>query len=160
MSGFLIPEELKEPEPAKASVFPSPTPTQTFRTTLFALFITILALLVVSFPVYAHHGASMFDMVRLITVKGTVTSFEWVNPHSMIYADVKDEKGNVQKWVIETRGGPNALTRAGWTKDTVKPGDEVTFTGHPAKNGTNNMRLAKVVLASGKELEPEAHSWF
>jgi hypothetical protein len=111
-------------------------------------------------PAYAHHGASMFDMEHLITVKGTVTSFEWINPHSMIYADVKDEKGNVQKWAIETRGGPNALNRAGWTKDTLKPGDEVTFTGHPAKNGTSNMRLAKVTLANGKELEPESHSWF
>ncbi len=160
MSGFLIPEELKKLEPAKTSVFPSPTSTQVFRTALLAAFITILALLVISLPVFGHHGASMFDMVRLITVKGTVTSFEWVNPHAMIYADVKDDQGNVQKWAIETRGGPNALTRAGWSKDTLKPGDEVTFTGHPAKNGTNNMRLAKVVLASGKELEPEAHSWF
>jgi len=78
----------------------------------------------------------------------------------MIYADAKDDKGNVQKWAIETRGGPNALSRAGWTKDTLKPGDEVTFTGHPAKNGTSSMRLAKVTLANGKELEPESHSWF
>jgi Family of unknown function (DUF6152) len=123
-------------------------------------FAAVLVLLIVSLPEYAHHGASMFDMVRLVTVKGTVTSFEWINPHSMIYADVKDDKGNVQKWAIETRGGPNALTRAGWSKETLKPGDDVTFVGHPAKNGTNNMRLVKVVLADGKELEPEAHSWF
>jgi Family of unknown function (DUF6152) len=111
-------------------------------------------------PAYGHHGASMFDMEHLITVQGTVTSFEWINPHSMIYADAKDDKGNVQKWAIETRGGPNALSRAGWTKETLKPGDEVTFTGHPAKNGTSNMRLVKVTLANGKEMEPESHSWF
>jgi uncharacterized protein DUF6152 len=118
------------------------------------------ALGVVSFPMCAHHGASMFQMDQLITVKGTVTSFDWSNPHAMIYADVKDDKGNVQKWAIETRGGPNVLTRAGWTKDTLKPGDQVTFVGHPAKNGTTSMRLAKVVLPNGQELNPEPHSWW
>jgi hypothetical protein len=160
MSGFLMPEERKNLEPVQPSGFLLSTPSRIPSTKLFVVLIAGLALLSVSFPSYGHHGASMFDMVRLITVKGTVTSFEWINPHSMIYADVKDEKGNVQKWAIETRGGPNVLTRAGWTKDTVKPGDEVTFTGHPAKNGSNNMRLAKVLLADGKELEPESHSWF
>jgi hypothetical protein len=160
MSGFLTPEELDEPQPAEVAVSPPSIPTRAFRTRLLTVVITALALLLVSVPVYGHHGASMFDMVRLITVKGTVTSFEWSNPHAMIFADVKDGQGNVQKWAIETRGGPNALTRAGWSKDTVKPGDEAAFTGHPAKNGTNNMRLAKLVLANGKELEPEAHSWF
>jgi hypothetical protein len=109
-------------------------------------------------PAHAHHGASMFDMKQLLTVKGTVTSFEWENPHAMIYADVKDDKGNVQKWSIEIRGGPNALTRAGWNKDALKPGDQVTLIGHPAKNGTNSMRLAKVVLVGGQELDP--HPFF
>lgn len=101
----------------------------------------------------------MFDMKQLITVKGTVTSFEWANPHPMIYADVKDDKG-IQKWAVEIRGGPSVLTRAGWNKDSLKPGDQVTLIGHPAKNGTNSMRLAKVVLASGQELDPDPHSWF
>jgi hypothetical protein len=113
-----------------------------------------------SLPVCAHHGASMFQMDQLITVKATVTSFDWSNPHAMIYADVKDDKGDVQKWAIETRGGPNALTRVGWTKDTLKPGDQVTFVGHPAKNGTTSMRLAKVVRSNGQELNPEPQSWW
>lgn len=160
MRGFVVPDELEKLEPAETSVFPPPTPLKIFRTRQFRVFLGFLALLVVYVPAYGHHGASMFDMVRLVTVKGTVTSFEWINPHSMIYADVKDDQGNLQKWAIETRGGPNALTRAGWSKDTVKPGDQVTFVGHPAKNGSSSMRLAKVVLADGKELEPEAHSWF
>jgi len=160
MSGFLIPEQLKKLEPKETSAFLLSSPSKILRTKLFAVSITTLALLAVALPSYGHHGASMFDMEHLITVKGTVTSFEWINPHSMIYADVKDDKGNVQKWAIETRGGPNALTRAGWSKETLKPGDEVTFTGHPAKNGTSSMRLAKVTLANGKEMEPESHSWF
>ena len=100
-------------------------------------------------------------MTRLISVKGTVTNFDWANPHAMIFADVKDDKGNVQKWAVETRGGPNVLTRAGWNKDSVKPGDQVTFVGHPAKDGSNNMRLAKLVLASGQELNPDPKPyWF
>jgi hypothetical protein len=120
----------------------------------------VVGLLVVSGPVYAHHGAAMYDMEHSITVKGTVTSFEWSNPHAMIYAEGKDEKGNLQKWTIEIRGGPNVLTRAGWNRDTLKPGEQVTFIGHPAKNGTNNMRLAKILLASGQELDPDPHSFF
>jgi hypothetical protein len=130
------------------------------RTRLLIVLAAAIVLIVVCGPANAHHGASMFDMEHLITVKGTVTNFDWSNPHAMIYADVKDEKGDLQKWAIETRGGPAVLTRAGWTKDTIKSGDQVTLVGHPAKNGTNNMRLAKVVLANGQELNPEPHSWF
>lgn len=130
------------------------------RVSLLTFLAMSVGLLVVLVPVYAHHGASMFDMKQLITVKGTVTSFEWANPHPMIYAEVKDDKGNIQKWAVEIRGGPSVLTRAGWNRDSLKPGDQVTLIGHPAKNGTNSMRLAKVVLASGQELDPDPHSWF
>jgi hypothetical protein len=160
MAVFLTPDEFKNLKATTPSSFLTDILSNTIKTGFFARLVAVLALLLVCLPAYAHHGASMFDMEHLITVKGTVTSFEWINPHSMIYADVKDDKGNVQKWAIETRGGPNALSRAGWTKDTLKPGDEVTFTGHPAKNGTSNMRLTKVTLANGKEMEPESHSWF
>jgi hypothetical protein len=121
----------------------------------------VIVLLLVLVPVSAHHGASMFDMAHSITVKGVVTSFEWSNPHAMILADVRDEKGNVQKWAVEIRGGPNVLTKAGWNKNSLKAGDQVALTGHPAKDGTNSMRLAKVVFANGQELNPEpVHSWF
>ena len=119
-----------------------------------------LAVLGISVPLTAHHGAAMYDMQREITVKGPVTSFVWSNPHVLIYADAQDDKGDGQKWIVETRGGPNALTRAGWNKDTLKPGDHVTLTGHPARDGSNNMRLAKIVLANGQELDPNPHSFF
>ena len=102
----------------------------------------------------------MFDMAHSISVKGTVTSFQWANPHSMIYVDVKDDKGNIQKWAVETRGGPNVLTRAGWNKDSLKPGDLITLFGHPAKDGSKSMRLERIVLANGKELDPQPHSFF
>src|SRR6202022_4324158 len=140
MAVFLAPDEFKSLKTPPPSSFLTDVLTDTIKTRLFSRLVVVLALLLVCLPAYAHHGASMFDMEHLITVKGTVTSFEWINQHSMIYADAKDDKGGVQKWAIETRGGPNALSRAGWTKDTLKPGDEVTFTGHPAKNGTSNMR--------------------
>jgi hypothetical protein len=97
----------------------------------------------------------MFDMTKLVTKLGTVTDFEFINPHGMIYFDARDEKENITKWSAETRGGPNVLTRAGWTKDTLKAGDKITFVGHPAKNGSNNMRLAKVIFPDGKELSSD-----
>ena len=127
---------------------------------LATVLVVAFGFLLVSTPLDAHHGGSMFDMKNSITMKGTVTRFEWANPHVMIFADVKDNRGNVQKWAVETRGGPNVLTKAGWTKDTLKPGDQVTLIGHQAKNGTSTMRLAKVVLANGQELELESHAWF
>ena len=101
---------------------------------------------------YAHHGiVAWFDMSRSITVKGTVTSFEWTNPHSYIYFDAKDEKGASEKWSAEMGGVP-MLGRAGWRRETVKPGDQITLIGKPAKDGRHSILLDKVVLANGQEL--------
>ena len=100
----------------------------------------------------------MYDMEHEITVKGTVSSVEWSNPHVLLYVDVTDDSGKVQNWTVETRGGPNSLIRAGWNKDAVKSGDQVTLTGHPARDRSHNMRLAKVVLADGRELDPNSQS--
>jgi hypothetical protein len=112
----------------------------------------ILLLLSISGAAYAHHGfVSWFDMGRSVTVKGTVTSFDWTNPHSYIYFDVKDEKGTTQKWSAEL-GAVAMLARAGWKKDTVKPGDEITLIGNPAKDGKPLMHLDKIVFANGQEL--------
>ena len=85
-------------------------------------------------PVWAHHGTSVFDMVNLTTVKGTVTKFEFMNPHALIYFDVAGNKGRVEHWIAEESSN-NHLSRVGWTKNTVKPGDQITVTGHRAKNG-------------------------
>ena len=117
-------------------------------------FLSGVALLFLSLAgsAYAHHGfVSWFDMSRSITVKGTVTSFDWTNPHSYIYFDVKDEKGATQKWSAEL-GAVAMLARAGWRKDTLKPGDEITLIGNPAKDGKPLMHLDKIVLANGQEL--------
>jgi len=121
---------------------------------LSSIFALATGLLIVCSPVFAHHGGSMYDNAHLTNVKGTVTTFDWANPHVMIYAEVIDGKGGMQKWSIETRGGPNVLAKAGWTKDTIKVGEQITFVGHPNKDGSPNMRLQKVVFANGMELYP------
>lgn len=114
--------------------------------------VIVALLLSPSGPALAHHGfVSWFDMGRSVTVKGTVTSFDWTNPHAYIYLDVKNEKGATEKWTAEL-GAIAMLTRAGWRKDILKPGDEITATGNPAKDGKPNMHLDKIVLANGQEL--------
>lgn len=112
----------------------------------------VLLLLSLAASTYAHHGfVSWFDMTRLTTVKGTVTNFDWTNPHAYIYLDVKDEKGNLEKWSAEL-GALGMLARAGWRRDTLKPGDEITAIGNRAKDGKPVMHLEKVVFANGQEL--------
>ena len=113
---------------------------------------TILLLLSLGGLAFAHHGfVSWFDTSRSITVKGTITGFDWTNPHAYIYMDVKNDKGAVEKWIIEL-GALGMLSRAGWKRDTLKPGDEITAIGNPAKDGKPGMHLEKIVFASGQEL--------
>jgi hypothetical protein len=112
----------------------------------------VLLLLSLAGSIYAHHGfQSWFDMTRSVTVKGTVTSYDWTNPHAYIYFDAKDDKGAIVKWSAEL-GAIGMLTRAGWRKDTLKPGDEITAIGNPAKDGKPTMHLDKIIFANGQEL--------
>jgi hypothetical protein len=112
----------------------------------------VLLLLSLGGSAFAHHGfVSWFDMSKSTTVKGTVTSFDWTNPHAYIYFDVKDEKGNVEKWSAEL-GALGMLARAGWSRNTLKLGDEITATGNRAKDGKPIMHLDKIILANGQEL--------
>jgi DNA/RNA endonuclease YhcR with UshA esterase domain len=104
-------------------------------------------------PLSAHHGSAVYDMENMTTVKGTVTEFQFSNPHAQILFDVKDEKGNVEKWVGETNSA-TALYRLGWKKDTLKSGDQVTVVGWRSKNGSATMHLHKLMLA-GQELPME-----
>ena len=111
----------------------------------------ILLLLSFARVTYAHHATASFDMTNSATVKGTVTGFDWTNPHAYIYMDVKNERGTVEKWSIEL-GALAMLSRAGWKRDTLKYGDEITAIGNPAKDGKPTMHLSKIVFANGQEL--------
>ena len=115
-------------------------------------FLLALGILMISRPIAAHHGTSAFyDMSHPITLKGTVTEFAWTNPHAQVYFDVKDDKGNVVHWGCET-WSPGKLARSGWTKNSLKPGDQITITLAPSKKGLPLGSLRKIVLADGKEL--------
>jgi len=112
----------------------------------------IFLLLSLGGSTFAHHGfVSWFDMSRSVTIKGTVMSYDWTNPHAYIYLDVKNEKGAVEKWSVEL-GALAMLARAGWRRDTLKYGDEITAIGNPAKDGKPMMHLDKIVFANGQEL--------
>src|SRR6202171_255785 len=94
----------------------------------------LFALLLPAGILFAHHGNTAYDETARVRFKGTVTEFIWTNPHSQIYLDVKDSSGKVVKWGVETNS-PGILTRAGWTRRSIKAGDEVTIILCPAKNG-------------------------
>jgi Family of unknown function (DUF6152) len=114
-------------------------------------FVVAAGLILLAQPVLAHHSTAEYDMNSLTSIKGTVTKFEWTNPHAYIYLQVKDEKGAVVEWAGEL-GSVGMLSRASWKRDTVKPGDEITFTGNRARDGRTAMRLDKIVFANGQEL--------
>jgi hypothetical protein len=118
------------------------------RLTLFALF---AGFLLISAPLAAHHGQAAYDLTKKITLKGTVTNFVLVNPHSVFSFDAADDQGKVKNWTMEL-STPLMLMRIGWTKTILKPGDAVTVTFSPAKNGAGLGYLDNVVLADGTVL--------
>ena len=105
-------------------------------------------------PAIAHHSTAEYDLAAVSSVKGTVTKFEWTNPHAYITVAVKDDKGNVMEWSGEL-GSLGMLARVNWKRDTVKPGDEITIYGNRAKDGRALMRLEKIVFANGQELSAQ-----
>jgi hypothetical protein len=102
-------------------------------------------------PVLAHHGEAAYDAAKTLTLRATMTEFEWANPHCELLFDVGDDKGNKQHWMVQAIN-PLMLTRYGWTRSSLKPGDMVTVVFHPAKNGEMTGLLDKVILANGREL--------
>ena len=117
-----------------------------------SVFALALGLLSVSMPLFAHHGTAVFDMKKTLTMKGVVTEWDWSNPHCLLQFDVKNESGEVVHWIAETQNPAN-MVNAGWGKVSFKPGDEVTVTLVPVKNGQPFGRINLVVLPSGKTLD-------
>jgi hypothetical protein len=116
------------------------------------LSVLVANLLMVCRPMFAHHGNSAYDMSKTIPLKATITKFEYSNPHVQIYFDAADGDGNVVHWVAETHN-PAMLSRVGWSRDALKPGDQVTLVVNPNKVGARVTFLEKVVFANGQELE-------
>lgn len=104
-------------------------------------------------PMLAHHSfGAEYDASRPISVTGILTKIEWTNPHSFIYLDVTDEKGNVATWKLEGYP-PNVLYRNGWKKDaTMKPGDKLTVTGWRARDDVHIAQSREITLPSGKKM--------
>src|SRR5262245_5072849 len=100
----------------------------------------------------AHHSfAAEYDANKPVTLKGTVSKVEWMNPHARFYVDVRDEKGNVTSWNLEL-ASPNVLVRNGWTRKSLNVGDEVVVEGSLAKDGSKMANARVVTLADGKRV--------
>jgi hypothetical protein len=103
-----------------------------------------------SLPLSAHHGTAEYDNTKTISMQGTVTALQYLNPHALILFTVKDDKGQTAEWTAELQS-PNLLSRRGWSRSTLKPGDQVIITGRPVKNGAKAMTGQKVVFTDGRE---------
>ena len=118
-------------------------------------FLTVaIGLLAISVPLLAHHGAAAYDMKKSTDAKGAVTDFRFVNPHVLIYIESKDDKGAVEEWQGELTS-PNRLARVGWTQNTLKPGDQITLIGAPAKNGAHTLWITKILGTDGMPMNLE-----
>lgn len=125
------------------------------RIGIFAAMALAGGLLLFSSPLFAHHGTAGYDMDKDIVIKGTITQFDWTNPHGRIALTIADSSGAALEWVVEC-GPPSRLVEIGWTRHTLNAGDHVTLHIHGAKNGARRGILIKVVLENGQELDNRA----
>ena len=120
-------------------------------------YLVVSSLLMAAVPTFGHHGTGVaYETEKTVTVKGTVVEWIWANPHCGLLFDATDENGNIVHWGAEL-GNPHQESGAGFSKDSLKPGDAITVTGHPSRSGAPRMTLSKVVLPDGHEL-PDRHA--
>jgi Family of unknown function (DUF6152) len=117
-----------------------------------ALSLAAIAIPALAAPAFAHHSFAMFDAAKTITVKGTVKEYEWTNPHSWLRVMVVDAKsGKPLQWAFEM-SSPERQIKLGMTRDSVKPGDSISVTFHPMKDGTRGGQFIQAVLADGRPI--------
>jgi hypothetical protein len=104
------------------------------KSKLLVVLAAVGSLVMFSGSAMAHHGVAGYDMTKTITLHGTVSKFDWSNPHVVVYVDAKNEGGEMQHWTIEF-ASPVHMVRAGWSKSSMKTGDDITIDTHPSRNG-------------------------
>jgi hypothetical protein len=122
------------------------------RRKLPVLLASVVALLIALVPLLAHHGTAAFDTTNMVTVTGKITDFQFVNPHAQVFFECKNDKGEMEQWQGELTA-PNKLTRAGWSKRTLKPGDAVTVSGNQVKGGAHTLWIRKLIGPDGTALQ-------
>ena len=120
------------------------------RSSLFAIFAAGLIAAAIT-PTFAHHSFSAFDMANQKSIAGTVKQVDWTNPHIWIWVDVQNDKGTADTFAFEGMS-PNFLGRRGWTKNTLKAGDQITISFRPMKDGSKGGMFINGKMASGKVL--------
>lgn len=121
----------------------------------------MMGLFAISVPLFAHHGGAAYDTDKSVIVKGTVTEFDWSNPHVFVKVDVKDPSGNIVHWIVEAQN-PVSMMQIGWKRNTFKVGDEVEIDAMPAKNGNPVAFLGSAsptaprrrIVINGKQFQP------
>ncbi|MGA8767241.1 MAG: DUF6152 family protein [Candidatus Acidiferrales bacterium] len=122
----------------------------------FKFSVATVVLLAISIPAFAHHGTSRYDLDKTVTLTGTVTGFDWGNPHCLVHLDVKGGLGEVQHWTLEL-ASPFTMAKVGWSKDSLMLGDMLTADTHPARNGltigiSSTSRSVMKFVVNGKPL--------
>jgi hypothetical protein len=118
---------------------------------LKALCLAVVCAASVAAPAMAHHSFAMFANDKIVTLKGTVSEFEWTNPHAWLHMVVLNDAGKSEEWAFEM-ASPLQLTSKGWKEGIVKPGDKITIAMHPMKDGSRGGSSVTVTLANGTVL--------
>ena len=111
----------------------------------------LVMLFLLALPAAAHHSFAIFDSTREVTISGTVTEFQWTNPHCWLHVDVTGDDGATEQWVVEMLS-KNVLGRMGWNRISVKPGDEVTVVMHPVRTGASGGNMVSIFDADGEPI--------
>ena len=112
----------------------------------------VLTVLIAAAPGFAHHSDVAYGKTAIELKSATIVKIAWINPHAVVSCDVKDDTGKVSRWTLEM-GSPSAMTRVGWDRNSLSPGDVVKIDVNPARNGTKFGRLLRVTKTDGKTLD-------